>query len=137
MNQNPSACVFIADDDEDDRYLLARAFAQHSPDCRLQFAHDGLALLDALGQTKAHPSLILLDLNMPRLNGFEALKRLRNHPTYQATPIVILTTSEAEVDRQRATELGANDFITKPLNAVLLGQIVDQLRTDWLVGQCI
>lgn len=136
MNLTSPPCVFIADDDEDDRYLLAKAFATYSPECRLHFADDGAALLDALIQSGSQPGLILLDLNMPRLNGFEALKVLRQHPAYQATPIVILTTSEAEQDRQQARALGANDFITKPINGPLLAQIVLQLRADWLVDKC-
>ena len=137
MNQERFTCVFVADDDEDDRYLLARAFADYSPGCRLQFAQDGMALLDALNQTGSRPALILLDLNMPRLNGFEALKVLREHPVYQDTPIVILTTSDALPDRQQASELGANDFITKPMNGVQLGEVVSQLRSKWLVGKCV
>ena len=136
--------ILLVDDDEDDRYLTKEAFHQHYPASRISFAEDGEDMLEFLkyegrytGADHPLPELILLDLNMPRLNGFEALKLLRNHPTYQATPIVILTTSEAEADRQQASGLGANDFITKPLNAALLGQIVDQLRTEWLVGRCV
>ena len=79
MNQN-APCVFIADDDEDDCYLLARAFREHSPECRLQFASDGEGLLETLAQSESLPNLILLDLNMPRLDGFEALQRLRQKP---------------------------------------------------------
>lgn len=136
MDQNPFPCVFIADDDEDDRYLLNLAFTQHSPQCRLAFAHDGLALLDALSHRKTIPQLIILDVNMPRLNGLEALKVLRAHPLYQTTPIVILTTSAADRDRQRAEQLDANEFITKPINSALLGQVVVRLRVEWLAGKC-
>ncbi len=136
MNQNPLPCVFIADDDEDDCYVLAKAFATYSPQCRLVFADDGSTLLEALSQSAAAPNLILLDLNMPRLDGFETLKVLRQHPTYQHTPVVILTTSEAHQDRQRASELGANNFITKPINGAQLGQAVLQLQEEWLAGKC-
>ena len=136
MNQHTYPCVFIADDDEDDRYLLNLAFTRHSPQCRLVFTYDGLDLLDALARYETSPELIILDMNMPRLNGFEALQALRQQPSYQSTPIVILTTSEAETDRQRAEQLGANEFITKPLKGELLGQIVIRLRVDWLEGNC-
>ena len=136
MNHTPPPCVFIADDDEDDCYLLARAFKEHSPECRLQFASDGAALLETLAQSESQPSLILLDLNMPRLNGFEALQRLRKNPLYQAIPVVILTTSDDQEDQQRACELGANEFITKPLDAQALGETVTQLRQTWLLGRC-
>ena len=136
MNYTTAPCVFIADDDEDDCYLLARAFSEHSPECCLQFTHDGAALLETLAQSESQPSLILLDLNMPRLDGFEALQRLRQTPLYQTIPIVILTTSDARQDQQRARELGANDFITKPLDAQALGETVTQLRRTWLLNRC-
>ncbi|RZM26573.1 MAG: response regulator [Pedobacter sp.] len=136
MNQSLLPCVFIADDDEDDRYLLAKAFEQHSPQCRLHFVEDGIALLDALAQGQSQPYLILLDLNMPRLNGFEALQLLRAHPLYQYTPIVILTTSDLDQDRQQAQALGANEFITKPLDLINLGEMVTRLRSEWLLDRC-
>lgn len=134
---NPrSACVFVAEDDEDDRFLLARAFAEHSPDCQLTFAEDGLALLDELEANQLLPSLIILDLNMPRLNGLETLAYLRAHPQYRTTPIAILTTSAARSDQQQAQELGANIFITKPIDGATLGQTVLDLRAKYLVGKC-
>jgi len=136
MIQNLQPCVFVADDDEDDRFLLRSAFTRNSPQCRLAFAHDGLALLKALAQSESTPELIILDLNMPRLNGFEALEQLREHPIYRHTPIVILTTSDEEQDRQRAQVLKASEFITKPINGKLLDQLVIRLRKEWLVGQC-
>ncbi|RZM10334.1 MAG: response regulator [Pedobacter sp.] len=136
MVPNPYPCVFVADDDEDDRFLLHSAFAKNSPQCQLVFAHDGVALLEALAQSGSRPELIILDLNMPRLNGFEALKQLREHPVYQRTPIVMLTTSDSEQDRQRAQALGATEFITKPMSGTLLDQLVIQMRRDWLEGQC-
>lgn len=135
MNPDTS-CVFIADDDEDDRFLLASAFAQHSPECALYFAQDGLALLDELESSQAQPSLIILDLNMPRLNGFETLAYLRAQPSLGQTPIVILTTSEAEADRQRAQALGATSFISKPIDGASLEQTVRHLRATYLKGKC-
>lgn len=136
MNQNATPCVFIADDDEDDSFLLTLAFNQHSSECQLNFSADGAALLEVLASRDTQPALIILDLNMPRVDGFEALRRLRENPLYQLTPIVILTTSAAEEDRQRANELGADEFITKPLHTAELGQTVRRLRSKWLVGTC-
>lgn len=133
MSQH-AICVFIADDDEDDRYLLARAFAQHLPECPVQFFQDGLALLEGIKCTQ--PQLILLDLNMPRFNGFETLDYLRTQPQYDDIPIVILTTSEAESDRRRAQTLGADLFITKPINGQMLSQTILQLQADYLTGKC-
>ncbi|GAB3805475.1 response regulator [Spirosoma humi] len=137
MKDSPSHSVFIADDDEDDRMLLRYAFAEHSPECHLLFAEDGLALLDALSEAETEPCLIILDLNMPRINGLEALQLLRHSPLYANKPIVILTTSNETVDRQRAFALGANEFLTKPLSMDLLGQMVLNLRKTWRLDQCI
>ncbi|MCK8490548.1 MULTISPECIES: response regulator [Spirosoma] len=137
MNQYATQAVFIADDDEDDRYLLQIAFREYCPACQLRFATDGLNLLDALTQTDIHPCLIILDMNMPRLNGLESLSVLRSNPLYQKTPIIILTTSSAAGDRQRAHELGANDFITKPLSLNLFGPIIHKLRETWHLDGCI
>jgi CheY-like chemotaxis protein len=137
MDQYPAHSVFIADDDEDDRMLLQYAFAQNSPECHLIFAEDGLALLDALSQTNTDPCLIILDMNMPRLNGFEALQVLRHSPLYANKPIVILTTSSDAIDRQQAYALGANEFLTKPLSLDLLGQTVIHLRKEWHLDKCV
>jgi CheY-like chemotaxis protein len=137
MSASPNHSVFIADDDEDDRLLLQIAFGQHSPECHLVFAEDGLALLDALAQEPSEPCLIILDLNMPRLNGFEALQLLRDSTEYAHLPIVILTTSSQPLDRQQAYALGANEFLTKPLSQALLGQTVCQLRDTWHLEKCL
>lgn len=137
MNQHPIHAVFVADDDEDDRLLLRYAFAQHSPECELIFAEDGLALLDALALLQSEPCLIILDLNMPRLNGFEALQVLRLNSQYAHTPVVILTTSSDTTDRQYAYALGANEYLTKPISLELLGQLVLHLRKVWHLDQCV
>ncbi|GAB4036097.1 response regulator [Spirosoma gilvum] len=137
MIQQVTQAVFIADDDEDDRFLLQLAFQEQSPECQLVFAEDGMALIDALAQSPLTPCLIVLDLNMPRLNGFETLTVLRSNPSYQSTPVIILTTSNSIRERQLALELGANDFITKPMNLDLLGTIVHKIRQHWQLDACL
>lgn len=137
MTDFPAKSVFIADDDEDDRILLQYAFTLHSPECRLIFAEDGAALMDALRQGHFDPCLIILDMNMPRLNGLEALQLLRRNPAFIHKPIVILTTSSDPVDRQLAFSMGASDFLTKPLSLVLLEQLVMHLRSEWRLDKCI
>jgi CheY-like chemotaxis protein len=124
--------VFIADDDEDDQYLLHLCFTEHSPDCRLHFSKNGIDFLADLAKETDKPSLLILDLNMPFMGGLETLHVLRNDPRYAEAPIVILTTSSNPDDRQKAIELGATAFLTKPLNQQDLGKIVLQLRKDWL-----
>ncbi len=137
MNESPTHSVFIADDDEDDRLLLQYAFTQHCPECHLRFAEDGLVLLADLDQDSSLPCLIILDLNMPRLNGLEALRVLRHSVLYQQTPIVILTTSSDEADKKLAYELGANEFLVKPLSLDSLGKMVQHLRKVWQLDECI
>lgn len=137
MKDVPAHSVFIADDDEDDRLLLRYAFDQYSPECQLIFAEDGLALLDALSEANTEPCLIILDLNMPRINGLEALQLLRHSVLYANKPIVILTTSNEVIDRQQAFALGANEFLSKPLTMDLLGKMVLYLRETWRLDQCI
>ena len=136
MNPTTTYRVFIADDDEDDRFLLDNAFKKSSPGSQLMFAEDGRELLDTLAQTQHEPCLIILDLNMPRLDGLETLKMLRDHPRYQHIPIVVLTTSSSSEDRNRAMALGADDFITKPMNLAILGRVVARLREDWSLDKC-
>jgi CheY-like chemotaxis protein len=131
--QQPIHSIFVADDDEDDHYLLQTAFRVDCPTCQLQFAYDGLILLELLSQSVLTPSLIILDLNMPRLDGFETLQILRHNPLYTKTPIVILTTSDNQSDRRQAYELQANEFVTKPLSLHGLTQLVQQFRRTWLL----
>jgi CheY-like chemotaxis protein len=132
MNALPVPYIFIADDDEDDRFLLQISFSLHYPHCRLQFVNDGQDLLDQLALTEHTPALIVLDLNMPRLNGFEVLDLLRKNSRYAHTPVVMLTTSTNVEDRELAFQLGAREFITKPLNLNQLEQIVGRFQKYWL-----
>jgi CheY-like chemotaxis protein len=132
MNTLSVPYVLIADDDEDDRFLLQISFSLHYPHCRLQFVNDGQDLLDQLAQAEHTPALIVLDLNMPRLNGFEVLDSLRKDSHYRNTPVVMLTTSTNTDDRDLAFQLGAREFITKPLNLNQLEQIVSRFQKYWL-----
>ncbi|MGV3559864.1 response regulator [Larkinella arboricola] len=130
-------CVFLVDDDEDDQFLLQQVFQQYSPDCKIRLLSNGVELLDALETTRSLPALVMLDLNMPYMSGFEALEAIRKDTRYNSLPIVILTTSDQPVDQQRAIQLGANDFITKPTLLADYSQVVLKLRKEWLVGRCV
>ncbi|GAB4036173.1 response regulator [Spirosoma gilvum] len=130
-------CVFLVDDDEDDRFLVQEVFKQYSPECRLKHIPDGTELLLALETALSLPTLILLDLNMPLMSGFEALRLIRQQPRYNAIPVVILTTSDQEADRQASIDLKADGFITKPVTVEGLAQVVLHLRQEWLEGICV
>lgn len=135
MNNFEKQWVIVVDDDEDDRFIIQQAFKQQSHEYLLQALASGQELFWVLDQSITLPALLLLDLNMPLMDGFEVLARLRTHSSYSSIPIVILTTSEADVDRQRAQNLGANNFMTKPPTLDELTKVVNQLREDWLVSK--
>lgn len=123
--------VLIVDDDEDDQYLIKAAFEKDSAHYNLQFATDGTDVLENIESPKSLPDLVLLDLNMPIMNGFEVLQYLKNSPIYRHVPVVILTTSDNEDDINRAYELGANTFLTKPINHQSLVDLAEQIRLYW------
>ncbi len=110
--------ILIADDDEDDRQWLAEALLGLPG--QLQFVRDGEELMDCLhhrgsfAAERAGPSLILLDLNMPKKDGRQALQEIKAHPQLRRIPVVILTTSQAEEDVLRSYELGASTVVRKP-----------------------
>jgi len=132
--------VLVADDDEDDCLLIREAFAEHQTHCVLRFVHDGEQLLDYLlckppfddGEINPVPDLILLDLNMPRMGGREALSSIKQHPRLRRIPVVVLTTSSASEDVLASYQDGANSFITKPASFSELTCLVDMLADYWL-----
>jgi CheY-like chemotaxis protein len=125
--------ILIADDDPDDRELTRDALQE----CRLandvSFVEDGEELLDYLHRRGKHagrageplPGLILLDLNMPRKDGREALKEIKAQPEFRRIPIVVLTTSKADEDILRTYDLGVNSYVTKP---VTFDSLVDTIK---------
>ncbi|MCK8493985.1 MULTISPECIES: response regulator [Spirosoma] len=123
--------VWIVDDDTDDQYLFEIAFKRLVPPVEIKLLDDGEELIPALMQTSDLPNLIILDLNMPRLNGFETLKQLRQTPPYQHVPVIVLTTSSHREDQEKAARLGANGFLTKPPSMDLLLVLFGQLVQDW------
>ncbi|GAB3503618.1 response regulator [Spirosoma knui] len=126
--------VILVDDDEDDRFLVKQAFQAQSPKTILQCLSSGEELFQLLEQSVDMPALLLLDLNMPIMNGFDVLRRLRAHSDYERIPVIMLTTSDVDTDRQHALELGANSFVTKPPTLQELARIVTLLKQNWLVS---
>ena len=133
--------ILICDDDEDDRALTRQALEDAHISNDLRFVEDGEQLLDYLyqrggysGETGAapRPGLILLDLNMPKMDGREALQRIKGDPTLVDIPIVILTTSGLDADVIRSYRLGVNSFITKPVTFSGLVDAMNVLGRYWL-----
>ena len=132
------AHILLADDDEDDRFLVSEAFRQQYPDTRLTTVEDGVELMEFLERRKAYrnippdmPDLILLDLNMPRVDGREVLLQLKQNPSWRHIPVVVLTTSDAPPDVHQSYTNGANSFITKPNNFQKLLDATHVLGQYW------
>ncbi|GAA4447572.1 response regulator [Nibrella saemangeumensis] len=106
--------VFIVDDDEDDRLFIEETIVRNCTNCKLQSFEDGGTFLSQIGQARTNPTLIVLDLNMPGIDGFEVLTNLKANQAMKDVPVIIFTTSSNEVDKDRANTLGAALFITKP-----------------------
>ena len=128
-NQPPP--IWLVDDDPDDQYLLQYAFKHALPQISTKLLSDGVELLEALRQAPTLPKLVLLDLNMPRKNGFETLQDLRCVPDCQHMPVVVLTTSDSQEDKEKVLQLGANDFLTKAATQIDIIQVVKQLAIKW------
>ena len=133
--------ILICDDDDDDRALTRQALEDAHISNSLRFVEDGEQLLDYLhqrgeysGETGAapRPGLILLDLNMPKMDGREALQRIKEDPSLVDIPIVILTTSGLDIDIIRSYQLGVNSFITKPVTFSGLVEAMNVLGRYWL-----
>jgi CheY-like chemotaxis protein len=139
MTQRASVVILMADDDADDRELTRDALMESRLVNDLHFVEDGAALLDYLHQRGAYsrpgsaprPGVILLDLNMPRKDGREALREIKADPELRNIPVVVLTTSKAEEDIAQSYDLGANSFITKPVTFAGLVEVVRELGRYW------
>lgn len=132
--------ILLADDDEEDRMLAGNALEESRVVNDLRFVEDGEELLDYLYHrgrysepgTSPTPGLILLDLNMPRKDGREALKEIKADSDLRRIPVVVLTTSKAEEDIYRTYDLGANSFITKPVSFEGLVSVMRDIGRYWI-----
>jgi CheY-like chemotaxis protein len=130
--------ILMADDDEDDRDLARDALEGTGLGERMEFVADGQDLIDYLrhdgpyaDERTPRPSIILLDLNMPRKDGREALAELKADESLRQIPVVILTTSHDEVDVQNAYDLGASSYITKPVTHTQLVEVMRLVARYW------
>jgi CheY-like chemotaxis protein len=130
--------ILMADDDADDRNLTQDAFAENNLANNLYFVEDGEDLMDFLYQRGKYdvnnaprPGLILLDLNMPKQDGREALKLIKSDNNLKRIPVIILTTSKAEEDIVKSYELGVNSFICKPVTFGELVKVTKDLGNYW------
>lgn len=132
--------ILMADDDDDDCVLVREALAESRLANQLRVVKDGEELMDYLyhrgkyleKMTSPLPGLILLDLNMPKKDGREALREIKADPNLRKIPVIILTTSKAEEDVYRTYDLGANSFIIKPVTFSALVEVMKSIGKYWL-----
>ena len=131
--------IVVADDDPAHRLLTVKAFERSRLRNPVKQVQDGEELLDYLlgtgaysGVQPAQPMIILLDLNMPRKGGLEALAEIKGNPLLRRIPVVVLTTSEEEKDVASSYDLGANSFISKPVDFAEFSRVIQQLGDYWL-----
>ena len=130
----------MADDDPDDRLLIKEAFQESLISNSIYFVEDGVELMDYLRRQDKFenpsdaptPDLILLDLNMPRKDGREALAEIKSDPQSEIHPVVVLTTSKAEEDIMRSYDIGAASYITKPVTFDGLVEAIKGLGQYWV-----
>jgi two-component system, response regulator len=139
MKQEEPLFLLIAEDDPDDRILIAKAFKDSAIENRIQFVEDGEELMDFLsGRNKfknnpyQEPALILLDLNMPKKDGREALREIKANPNLKHIPVIVLTTSGSGEDVLYSYRLGVNSYITKPIKFPAFIEAVKVIGQYWL-----
>lgn len=128
--------LLIAEDDADDRFLFETAFSEKGYPEQLVFVENGVELSEFLHRIEAggsgnYPACILLDLNMPRKDGREALKELKQHAVFRKIPVIVFTTTKNEMEISRCYELGANTYIVKPVSFDGLLKVVEDIHNYW------
>lgn len=132
--------ILMADDDADDRLMTREAFEESRLANDLRFVENGVELMDYLKRRGAYadpassprPGLILLDLNMPKKDGREALQEIKADPKLRNIRVVVMTTSKAEEDIFRTYDLGASSYVTKPVTFANLVDVIKTLGKYWL-----
>jgi two-component system response regulator len=136
-----SKVILLVEDNADDEALTLRALSKHRIANRVEVVRDGAEALDWLFRTGVHanrpagtePSLVLLDLKLPKVDGLEVLRRMRADPATRRIPVVALTSSREEPDVRRAYDLGVNSYVVKPVDFSSFLEATGQLGLYWLL----
>jgi len=129
--------------EQTDALFTCTAFSDKGLASAFRLVSDGRAAIEYLSGTGKYadrkeyplPAVVLLDLNLPQVPGFDVLKWMRNRPDFLATPVVVFTSSVRQEDKVKATELGANEFVAKPSSGMRFGEVVEGLRQKWLSAE--
>lgn len=132
--------LLIAEDDDDDYYLTVTAFEKAALNSDIHWVKDGRELLDYLLRLgayanrvdKRHSQLILLDLNMPRMDGREALKEIKSNSALRSIPVIVMTTSKSDEDILKSYDLGVSSYIRKPVNFSEFIEVAKTFKRYWL-----
>lgn len=133
--------ILLVEDDPDDEALAIRALKRHHIGNEIAIARDGVEALDYLFGTgryagrdiRVKPTVVLLDLKLPRIDGLEVLRRLRENESTRLLPVVVLTTSNEERDVLESYSLGCNSYIRKPVDFLQFSEAIRQLGMYWLL----
>ncbi len=136
MQVRDAISILMAEDDLDDRLLFKDAFDDSGIDVSLEFVDDGVELMQQLkgrltDRQRQLPDLLLLDLNMPRMDGREALRAIREHDGLKHLPVIVMTTSRAELDIRLSYQLGANSYVSKPNRYDELIEVLQSVERYW------
>lgn len=135
-----SQTILLVEDNEDDVFLMKRALRVSGIENPLQIVEDGQAAIDYLAGTGAYadralkplPMIVFLDLKLPYKSGHEVLEWIRQQPNFESLIVIVLTSSNEQVDLDRAYKLGANSFVVKPPTSTLLQKLVESFKLWWL-----
>lgn len=128
--------ILLVEDNPVDVDLTLRAFAKRKLTNPVTVARDGAAALDWIPRWESGerwPALILLDLKLPKIDGLEVLRQLKGHPNLRSIPVVVLTTSNEDLDIHKAYQLGANSYVVKPMDFDKFIEIAAQIELYWCV----
>jgi CheY-like chemotaxis protein len=131
----PDKVILLVEDNPDDEALMLRAFQRSNLANRIEVARDGAEALELLlgSQTRPLPTLVILDLKLPKVDGLDVLRRVRTSERTRTLPVVVLTSSREEQDLVESYRLGANSYVRKPVDFVQFAEATQTLGLYWLV----
>ncbi len=140
MNIRETVDVLLVEDNPHDSELTVRVLKKNNPDASIIWLQDGAEALDFIfcrGEYKyrvkdVYPKIMLLDLKLPKIDGFEVLKEVKNTHGFKTIPVVIISSSDEEHDIQKAYDLGANSYVVKPVNYEHFADIMKHIGYYWL-----
>ncbi len=129
--------ILIAEDDADDRYLMKTALEESGVTEQAKYVENGVELINYLesisdeNREQHYPKFILLDLNMPKMDGREVLKRMKSNDAYKKIPIIVFSTTKNQLEVNRCYDLGANTYVVKPVSYDTLVETIREICTYW------